>query len=72
MGIPGGGSSAVFGPDGRQITADLPETEEGILYADLDLENILKAKAFVDVCGHYSRPDLLWLGADNKSKAHLR
>jgi hypothetical protein len=26
----------------------------------------------VDVCGHYSRPDLLWLGADKTQKTHIR
>jgi predicted amidohydrolase len=59
---PGGGSSAVFGPDGRKLTKDLPENTEGIVYADLETDAVLKAKTFIDVCGHYSRPDLLWLG----------
>ncbi|KAL4933831.1 carbon-nitrogen hydrolase family protein [Aspergillus undulatus] len=62
MNVPGGGGSAVFAPDGRKITEDLPATEEGIIYADLDVDEICKARGFVDVCGHYSRPDLLWLG----------
>ncbi|KAL4778788.1 carbon-nitrogen hydrolase [Aspergillus varians] len=62
MNTPGGGSSAIFAPDGRKITTDIPGDEEGIVYADLDFDEISKARAFVDVCGHYSRPDLLWLG----------
>jgi hypothetical protein len=28
MNRPGGGSSAVYGPDGRQLSDDIPETEE--------------------------------------------
>lgn len=72
MNSPGGGSSAIFGPDGRQISDDIPETEEGILYADLDYDAILKAKSFLDTSGHYSRPDLLWLGVDSREKKHLR
>lgn len=72
MNTPGGGSSAVFGPDGRQLSEDLAEAEEGIIYANLSLDSILDAKAFVDVVGHYSRPDLLWLGVDKREKLHWR
>ena len=69
---PGGGSSAIFGPDGRLLSEDLPQTEEGIIYADLEMDDILKAKGFLDTCGHYSRPDMLWLGVDDREKKHLR
>jgi nitrilase len=55
----GVGSSAIYGPDGRQISEEIPETQEGIIYTDLDLDAILVAKSFLDVVGHYSRPDLL-------------
>lgn len=72
MATPGGGRSAIFGPDGRKLSIDLPETQEGIIYADLDLDLVLKAKSFVDVCGHYSRPDLLWLSVDREVKEHVR
>ncbi|KAF7712377.1 Arylacetonitrilase [Penicillium ucsense] len=72
MGSPGGGSSAIFGPDGRKISTVLPETEEGIIYATLDLNEVLRSRAFIDVCGHYSRPDLLWLGVDKNVKKPVR
>jgi nitrilase len=72
MNSPGGGSSAIFGPDGRKLSQDLPESEEGIIYADLDFDQVLKAKSFIDVCGHYSRPDMLWLGVDDGTKLHRR
>lgn len=72
MNVPGGGSSAIFGPDGRKLSTDIPSTEEGILYATLNLEDIIHSKHFVDVCGHYSRPDLLWLGVDDGAKLHVR
>lgn len=72
MSTPGGGSSAVFGPDGRKLSDDLGDTEEGIIYADLNMSEVLKAKGFLDTCGHYSRPDLLWLGVDGREKRHLR
>ncbi|RDW93444.1 carbon-nitrogen hydrolase family protein [Aspergillus mulundensis] len=72
MKSPGGGNSAVFGPDGRKLTEDIPGHEEGILYADLNLEAISLSKAFVDVVGHYSRPDLLWLGVKEGECKHVR
>ncbi|KAK8022916.1 hypothetical protein PG991_006797 [Apiospora marii] len=72
MATPGGGCSAVFGPDGRKLTTDIPAGQEGIVYADLDFDEIIKAKSFLDLCGHYSRPDLLWLGVDKDVKNHVR
>lgn len=69
---PGGGSSAIYGPDGRQLSQDLGYTQEGIIYGDLTLDAILDCKAFVDTVGHYSRPDLLWLGVDKREKLHCR
>lgn len=65
---PGGGCSAVFGPDGRQLTENLPPTEEGIVYADLDKTLILASRCFADACGHYSRPDLLSLTVNGKAR----
>jgi nitrilase len=66
---PGGGDAAIFGPDGRKLTTNLDPTEEGIVYADLDLDLIVKEKAYLDTVGHFSKPELLWLGrnvADQK------
>ncbi|KAL5041204.1 hypothetical protein BDW71DRAFT_212351 [Aspergillus fruticulosus] len=68
FGSPGGGNSAVFGPDGRKLTEDLPPLEEGLLYADLDKSMIMASRCFADACGHYSRPDLLSLTINNKVK----
>lgn len=68
---PGGGHSAAMGPDGRRLTkplADGDPTAEGIVYADLDLTSVVTNRGFLDVVGHYSRPDLLWLGVDEKQK----
>jgi len=59
MNAPGGGSSAIFGPDGHLVAEGPPETVEIFVYADLQLNDILKAKGFLDVCCHYSLPDLL-------------
>lgn len=60
--------SAIYGPDGRRLSKPLEAAEESIIYADLDMNEIIKCKTFADPIGHYSRPDLLWLGADRKEK----
>jgi predicted amidohydrolase len=62
MSSPGGGSSAIFGPDGRRLSEPAEPTTETIIYADLDFEEIVRIKMFADGLGHYSRPDLMWLG----------
>ncbi|KAI1406766.1 carbon-nitrogen hydrolase [Hypoxylon sp. FL1857] len=68
---PGGGHSCIIGPDGRRMTAPLgdgsPDTQ-GIVYGDLDLTKVVATKGFLDIIGHYSRPDLLWLGVDSQQK----
>lgn len=62
MSAPGGGHTTIFGPDGRVMTEPIPEDKEGIIYADLDMDELVRTKMFVDSTGHYSRPDVLWLG----------
>lgn len=54
----GGGHARIFAPDGQLLHEPLPETDEGIVYADLDLGVIALAKAAADPSGHYSRPDV--------------
>lgn len=72
MSTPGGGSSAIFGPDGRRLTDPLEETTEAVIYADLDMDDLVRVRMFTDCMGHYSRPDLLWLGVAKGVKAHVR
>ena len=51
------GNSCIIGPDGKILAGPL-EAEEGILYADINLDDIISAKRMFDVVGHYSRPDV--------------
>jgi aliphatic nitrilase len=57
----GGGYARIYGPEGSPLAEPLPETDEGILYADLDPALIAIAKSAADPVGHYSRPDVLRL-----------
>ncbi|MBJ7556803.1 carbon-nitrogen hydrolase family protein [Marinomonas spartinae] len=58
---PGGGAAAIYGPDGSKISTDLPESEEGLVYAELKRDFIISAKAATDVVGQSARPDVLSL-----------
>jgi aliphatic nitrilase len=48
----------IFGPDGQPLAKHLPEDEEGIIYADIDLAMISISKAAYDPTGHYARGDV--------------
>lgn len=54
----GGGFARIFHPTGLTMAKELDPHEEGIVYADLDLNDILAAKSFIDIVGQYSRPDV--------------
>lgn len=68
----GGGHSAVYGPDGRRLTKSIPADQEGFVYADLPMDMLVGLRHFADPVGHYSRPELLWLGVDTREKKHVR
>ena len=51
------GNSCIIGPNGKFLAGPL-DAEEGILYADIDLQEIIAAKRMFDVAGHYARPDV--------------
>ena len=56
--LAGGGFTAIYAPDGQLMHEPLPEGQEGIVYADIDLGMISLAKAAADPAGHYARPDV--------------
>jgi nitrilase len=57
----GGGFARIYGPEGTELAEPLTETEEGILFADLDPAMRAVAKSAADPAGHYSRPDVVRL-----------
>ncbi len=60
----GGGSSMIFAPDGRTLAPYLPHDAEGLVIADLNMEEIAYAKAINDPVGHYSKPEATRLVLD--------
>ncbi|HSV58478.1 MAG TPA: carbon-nitrogen hydrolase family protein [Variovorax sp.] len=54
----GGGFARIYGPDGSPLGNTLPEDQEGLVVADIDLGMISLAKAAADPGGHYARPDV--------------
>jgi nitrilase len=57
----GGGFARIYGPEGSDLAESLGETEEGLLFADLDFSLIAIAKSAADPVGHSSRPDVFRL-----------
>ncbi len=54
------GGSAIISPFGDVLAGPLYD-EEGILYADLDMGEVVRGKYDLDVVGHYARPDVFQL-----------
>lgn len=54
------GGSAIVSPLGDVIAGPLWD-EEGILHADLDMGEVVRARFDFDVTGHYARPDVFKL-----------
>jgi nitrilase len=61
------GGSVVFSPLGRVLAGPLYDGE-GILYAELDLAEVVRSRFDFDAVGHYSRPDIFQLHVDERPK----
>ncbi len=61
----------IFGPDGAPLCEPLDPGAEGILYADVNLQDRDFATQMIDVVGHYSRPDLLSLNVNPVAAKHV-
>ncbi len=51
------GGSVIIAPGGKTLSGPV-FNEEKILYAELDLDEVIKGKYELDVAGHYNRPDV--------------
>ncbi|KAG8353881.1 hypothetical protein FVEN_g8261 [Fusarium venenatum] len=67
----GGGRAAGFGPDGKLLTEPTDPKFDGLIYCDIDLDQIDYAKTLINCVGHYSRPDLLRLVVDDQPKNYV-
>jgi nitrilase len=65
------GDSVVIAPGGN-ISAGPLRREAGILYADIDLEQVGIARRSLDVVGHYSRPDIFQLQVNTEPLKPVR
>jgi len=61
------GGSVIVSPFGELIAGPL-FGEEGILFADLDMEEVIRSKVDFDVVGHYARPDIFHLEINEQTQ----
>jgi nitrilase len=61
------GASVIVNPFGDVLAGPLMN-DEGLLVADLDLDDITRARYDFDAAGHYSRPDIFTLTVDRTEK----
>jgi nitrilase len=59
------GGSAVASPLGEILAGPL-WNEEGTLYVELDLDEVIRSRLDFDVVGHYARPDIFQLVVNEK------
>ena len=64
----GGAFTGIIGPDGAVLGGPLPDGEEGIVYANIDLEKSLNWKLFHDIAGNYNRFDILSLNVNRQTR----
>ncbi len=64
------GGSAIVSPLGEVLAGPLYDAE-GILYADIDLGQVVEGKFDFDVTGHYARPDIFQLSVDERPQPPL-
>ena len=59
------GGSVIVSPMGETLAGPLYD-REGVLYAELDLSEIVRGKLDFDVTGHYARPDVFQLSVNEE------
>jgi nitrilase len=65
------GGSVIVSPFGDVLAGPLYD-EEGLLTADIDLNDVTRGKYDFDVAGHYSRPDIFSMKVDMTERAAVK
>lgn len=65
------GGSVIVGPMGDVLAGPL-RGEAGLLTAEIDTDDLIRARYDFDVVGHYARPDVFELGVDERAKPGVR
>lgn len=63
------GGASIIGPKG-QVLAEM-QPGEGILYCDVDLQDVIIPKLIHDVAGHYNRPDIFQVAIASEERQLL-
>lgn len=63
-----GGGSMIVGPLGDVLAGPF-ERETGLLTAEIDTDDLIRARYDLDVVGHYSRPDIFSLHVDERARS---
>ena len=63
-----GGGSMIVGPLGDVVAGPL-ERDTGLLTAQIDMGDLIRARYDLDVVGHYSRPDIFSLHVNERANA---
>lgn len=65
------GGSLIVGPLGEVLAGPMVG-ERGLLCAEIDTDDLVKARYDFDVVGHYARPDVFELSVDERAKPGVR
>ena len=64
------GGSVIISPMGEVLAGPLYD-QEGLIFAEVDLDDIVKARYDMDPTGHYSRPDIFTLTVNEEKRPAL-
>ncbi|ORX94808.1 nitrilase [Basidiobolus meristosporus CBS 931.73] len=65
------GGSIIVAPTGEILAGPLRE-QEGVLVAEIDLDEMIKGKFEFDCVGHYSRPDIFQLSVNERQNSVVK
>ena len=66
------GLTAIYGPDGKHLAGPMDPNEDGMVIAEIDIEQIIEQKLQHDITGHYNRFDVLSLNLNRQPQRAIR